>query len=103
MWELVKKTTEGYNKRFPGGDNPFMIVTRLAEECGEIAEQVNHFENTGIKQKKLGKPDSKKLAKEIKDIMNVAMQLAKHYAVEKQVEEAFEYSYKRMVAEGLVD
>ena len=39
----------------------------------------------------------------LKRIINVAMQLAKHYSAEKQVEEAFEYSYKRMVAEGLVD
>ena len=37
-WKLVKETTLGYNRIFPDGNGPFKAVTRLAEECGEIAE-----------------------------------------------------------------
>jgi NTP pyrophosphatase (non-canonical NTP hydrolase) len=32
-------------------------MTRLLEECGELAKEVNHFEGTGIKRQKYGEPD----------------------------------------------
>jgi NTP pyrophosphatase (non-canonical NTP hydrolase) len=35
--ERIKKINEGLRKRFPDGENPFQMVTRLAEECGELA------------------------------------------------------------------
>jgi hypothetical protein len=29
--------TGGYARRFPDGDEPFQMMTRLLEECGELA------------------------------------------------------------------
>jgi NTP pyrophosphatase (non-canonical NTP hydrolase) len=49
MIDKLYKIAEGLNVRFPDGNNPFMIVTRLAEECGEVATEVNHFEKKGVK------------------------------------------------------
>ncbi len=37
MWQKLQKINEGLNVRFPDCNNPFMIMTRLLEECGELA------------------------------------------------------------------
>jgi formate hydrogenlyase subunit 6/NADH:ubiquinone oxidoreductase subunit I len=42
-------------------------MARLLEERGELAEQVNHFEGTGVKRDKHGRPDKAKLAKEVQE------------------------------------
>lgn len=39
----------GMNRRFLDGNSPYQIMTRLFEECGEVASEVNHFENSGTK------------------------------------------------------
>jgi NTP pyrophosphatase (non-canonical NTP hydrolase) len=38
-------------------------MTRLLEESGELAQQVNHFEGAGVKREKYGEPDGKNLPK----------------------------------------
>jgi NTP pyrophosphatase (non-canonical NTP hydrolase) len=40
MLEKLFIITEDLTQRFPDGNNPFQIMTRLLEECGELAEQV---------------------------------------------------------------
>ncbi len=47
---------KGLNKKFPIGNEPFQITTRILEECGEVAKEVNHWENSGVKVKKYGEP-----------------------------------------------
>ncbi len=63
--EKLYKMVEGYFKRFPNGVEPYQMVTRLLEECGEVASEVNHFENSGIKKQKYGEPSKDSLAGEI--------------------------------------
>ena len=46
-------TLDGYNKKYPEGNTPFQIITRLCEEAGELASAVNHFEGSGAKVKNL--------------------------------------------------
>jgi NTP pyrophosphatase (non-canonical NTP hydrolase) len=65
MINKLYKIAEALNVKFPDGINPFMIVTRLAEECGEVAAKVNHFERKGVKVARHGEPDRKKFAKEL--------------------------------------
>jgi NTP pyrophosphatase (non-canonical NTP hydrolase) len=79
MMDKLYKIAEGLNARFPDGNDPFMIVTRLAEECGEVAAEVNHFERTGVKVDRRGAPDRHKLAKELQDVMRAVLQLALYY------------------------
>ncbi len=76
-----------------------MIVTRLAEECGEVAAEVNHFQGVGVKVEKLGAPDRTKLAKEIHQVMTVALQLSIYYGVQAELERSVDESYRRVVAE----
>ena len=43
LFEIVERL----NHRYPEGTTPFAIVTRLCEESGELAKEVNHLEGTG--------------------------------------------------------
>ena len=101
--ERIKKINEGLHKRFPKGNDPFQMITRLAEECGELAAQVNHFEDTGIKQQKHGEPDPIKLAKEVMDVLRCALQIATYYGIEAELETSINRSYEQMKVEGLIE
>ncbi len=90
------------SRRFPGTDEPFQIVTRLLEEGGELAEQVNHFEGSVTKRNKYGTPDKMKLAKEAMDVIRCALQVAIYYGIENELEATVEKSYQRAKAEGLI-
>lgn len=82
------------DQRF-GNTDPFQIITRLAEETGELAEQVNHFEDTGVKVKKLGRPNKESLANEVQDVIRAAMQIASHYEIEDAVFQSIDKSYEK--------
>jgi NTP pyrophosphatase (non-canonical NTP hydrolase) len=103
MIAKLYKIAEGLNNRFPNGNDPFMIVTRLAEECGEVAAEVNHFEGQGVKAEKRGPPDRKKLAKEIQDVIRSALHLAIYYGLQAELVASVDESYRRVVDEGLVE
>lgn len=91
---------QGLNHRFPKGNQPFRITTRLAEECGEVASEVLHMEGGEMKRLKHGEPDPEKLAGEIKNVLSVAMQLALYYGVEEAVASSIEASIGRLTREG---
>jgi len=91
------------NRRFPDGNDPFKIMTRLLEESGELAQQVNHFENAGIKRDKYGAPDRAHLTKEVMDVIRGALQVAIYYGIEAELEAMVEERYERARAEGLIE
>jgi len=89
--EIVKYLDE----RFPNGNEIFQRVSRLAEETGELAQMVNHMEGMGIKHEKYGMPDKEKLAKEVQDVIRAALGIAKHYQIEKLLEQSIHTAYKK--------
>lgn len=93
---------KGMNKRFPDGNSPYEIMTRLLEESGEVAAEVNHFENSGTKCLRNGAPSKEKLAGEVRDVLNAVMQLILYYGIEEEVNEAIETSINRLTAEGYI-
>jgi len=99
LYRMVK----GYFKRFPNGVEPFQMATRLLEECGEVASEVNHFENSGIKKLKHGEPNKQALADEIKQAMVALMQIAVYYSVQEELEKSIDNSLQRMKDENLID
>jgi len=101
--EKLYAITQGLNRRFPNGNDPYQIMTRLLEESGEVAQMVNHFEGTGIKREKYGVPDRSKMAKEIMDLLRCGLQVAIHYGLESELEETINKSYEKMRAEGLIE
>lgn len=74
--EKLYQLVQGYYKRYPEGVEPYQMVTRLLEECGEVASEVNHWQGSGIKRLKHGEPTKNKLADEIKQALVALMQIA---------------------------
>ena len=87
---VLYEVTDLYNARFPDGNDPFRILSRLSEELGEIAAEVNHLERTGAKVVKRGIPEPKKLGYEIVDLLHNALALARYYEIESVVDQAVE-------------
>ncbi len=101
--DKLPAVTLALNHRFPNSNVPFQIMTRLIEESGELAEQVNHFEGSETKREKYGEPDQAKMAKEVMDVMRCALQIAMYYGIENELEATIERSYQRARSEGLID
>lgn len=99
-FEKLNQITKGLNKKYPDGNSPFQIITRLTEECGELAEQVNHFEQTGIKKIKHGAPDKKCMAKEVQDVMRSALQIALYYDLDDDLQHSIDESYIKLEKTG---
>lgn len=102
MLEELLTMANGMNKRFPDGNKPYEIMTRLLEECGEIASEVNHLENSGTKVFRHGEASKEDLAGEIKDALNALMQLTIYYHVEEEVERSVEKAIQRLTGEGCI-
>lgn len=100
MLDNVLTMAKGMNNRFPDGNSPYEIMTRLMEECGEVAAEVNHFENSGTKRQRHGEPSKEKLAGEVRDVLNAVMQLVIYYDIQDEVNKAIEESINRLTAEG---
>ncbi len=101
--EKLYKMVQGYFKRYPKGVEPFQMVTRLLEECGEVASEVNLWEDSGIKRQKHGEPRKEDLAGEIKQAIVALMQIAVFYNVENELEESINKSLALMQDQGLLD
>ena len=97
------KQVEGYFKRFPEGIDPYQMVTRLLEECGEIAKEINHFEDSGIKNKKYGEPDKTQLANEIRQTIIAVLQIVVYYDVINELEKSIDDMIEKQTSEGLFD
>ena len=101
--ERFYKMVEASNKRFPEGVKPFQMATRLLEECGEIASEINLWEDSGIKRQKNGDPRKEDIANEIRQAMVELVKIARYYHVEDELEASIQTSLARSKAEGLID
>jgi NTP pyrophosphatase (non-canonical NTP hydrolase) len=95
-------TTDGYNKKYPKGNTPFQIITRLCEEAGELASEVNHFEGSGAKMQKHGLPEKTALAKEVQDVIRAALSVARYYGIEQELKDSIDQSYHTKINEGYI-
>lgn len=89
------------DRRF-SDQGPYQTMTRLLEECGELAQQVNHFEGAGVKYQKYGEPDKEHLVKEIQDVITCALQIMMHYQVEDEFETLAQNRLQRILDEGWI-
>jgi NTP pyrophosphatase (non-canonical NTP hydrolase) len=99
--EKLPALAEALHIRF-GGREPFQIVTRLLEECGELAQEVNHFEGGVTKLQKHGEPSKDKFAKEIMDVLRMVFQIVSYYELEAELDDVLEATYQRCLREGLI-
>lgn len=98
----LKAIVEALDRRFPDGNSAFQRVSRLAEECGELAAAVNHKENMGIKQQKHGQATDEHLVKELQDVLRATLGIARHYGLEDQLEQSIEDFYKAYQKDGFI-
>jgi NTP pyrophosphatase (non-canonical NTP hydrolase) len=103
MLQHLYEVACGLNRRFPDGQEPFKIITRLTEEAGELAAEINHFEDTGIKRLKHGEPDRAHLAKEVQDVLRAALSIVIYYGIEAELEQSIQASYASLLAEGWIE
>ncbi|MBQ9848039.1 MAG: hypothetical protein IJO64_03155 [Clostridia bacterium] len=101
--ERFYKMVEASNKKFPKGVEPFQMATRLLEECGEVASEINLWEDSGVKRMKHGEPKKEDLANELRQAIVELFKIAKYYGVEAELEDAIERSLARSKSEGLID
>lgn len=101
--ERFYKMAAAANKRFPGGVDPFQMATRLLEEAGEVAAEINLWENSGLKRKKHGEPKKENLANELRQAMTELIKIAMYYSVEDELEKSIGESLRRSETEGLLD
>ena len=101
--ERFYKMVEASNKRFPEGVKPFQMATCLLEECGEIASEINLWEDSGIKRQKHGDPKKEDIANEIRQAMVELVKIAHYYHVEEELETSIQTSLECSKAEGLID
>jgi len=94
---------EASNKRFPEGVNPYQMATRLLEECGEVAAEINHWESSGLKRQKRGEPSKENLANELRQTIVELFKIAVYYSVEDELDESIKQSLQRSKSEGLID
>lgn len=90
------------NRRFPGGLEPFKMTTRLMEECGELATEVQVWEDEGLKRSKHGEPDPDRTAKEIMDVLTAALTIADHYGLVGVLSARIERSIAISASEGIL-
>lgn len=86
-FEKLLAINQALQRTFPDGNSPYQIMTRLMEECGELAEQVHIFERDGVKPEKHGEPNPAKMTKEIQDVMICALQIAVYYDLVGELEQ----------------
>jgi len=83
-WKIFRKINAKLDEERSSGWNPFVMVTDILEEAGEMASVVKGLE--GFKPPE--KPKTKEmLAKELNDLLYSIFVLAEHYGV--NLEETF--------------
>jgi NTP pyrophosphatase (non-canonical NTP hydrolase) len=88
----------GFEKRC----EPFQIITRLLEECGELAQEVSHFEGSPTKLQKHGEPSQEKFAKEVLDVLRLVFQVVEYYDLEPALRQKIRETHQQCQTEGLL-
>ena len=97
LYSTLFQVVSMLDRKFPNGNDIFQRVSRLAEETGELAQAVNHREDTGIKRQKYGEPNVEHLAKEVQDVMRAAIGIARHYGIEVELERSIRSAHRRLL------
>ena len=92
--DKIRRINQHLEERFPKHNDPFHILARLMEECGELAEQVHLFEDVGVKRKKLGEPSRIALAKEAQDVLRAVLQLVDVYGASAELDQSIDRSFQ---------
>lgn len=101
-FDTFYKLVKGYTIKYPSGNDPFKITTRLLEEAGELAKEVNHHERTGVKIQKYGEPDRTHMAKEMHDVLRTVLTLTVYYNLTDELEKSIQETFDRFKEDGYI-
>jgi len=101
-FSALEAIVKALDERFPDGNSAFQRVSRLAEECGELAAAVNHKENMGIKKEKHGEANDDNLVKELQDVLRSTLGIARHYGLEERLEQSIQTFYQAYQRDGYI-
>ena len=65
------------------------------EECGEVAAEINLWEDSGLKRQKHGKPKKENIANEIRQAIAELVKIAVYYHVEEELDASIRQSIER--------
>ena len=91
---------EAQKRRFPDGLEPFKMLARLQEECGELATEVQIWEDEGLKRTKHGEPDRDRTAGEIVNVLTATLTIADHYDLLDAVAERVDLAITAALTDG---
>ena len=100
MIERLLLIVEAQKRRFPDGLDPFKMLARLQEECGELATEVQVWEDEGLKRAKHGEPDADRTAAEIVNVLTATLTIADHYELLDAVSKRVDLSVEVARADG---
>jgi len=92
---------KGRRKKFPQGNNPHIILARLLEEAGELAQTVNHYE--GISSKDRTKAEKTDIAKESVDVIQNVLALLIQYNLLEEFDHEVESSKQKLKEDGFLE
>jgi NTP pyrophosphatase (non-canonical NTP hydrolase) len=90
------------DRRWKGGQDPYKMVARLAEECGELSAEVQLWEGAVNKLQNRGRPVREHTAKEVMDVIRVALQICSYYGLERDLEVCISHALEFAVREGTI-
>lgn len=87
-----------YARKFPEGDSALGYLSRLTEELGEIAVEVQRLEGAPAKIAKHGRGNLPDLASEVEDLIHTALGLIQHYRAEAEFDDVVATQHRRIFA-----
>ena len=81
LFSLLVATSQQLTVKYPKKYGAYERVAQLAEETGEVAEQINIWAGTGLKRQKHGEFNPHNLALELADVMRVAVGIALEFGI----------------------
>lgn len=94
---------EAQSRRFPKGDEPFQITSRLLEECGEVAWELNHYPRKNISIERNSKDNKGNLVTETYQAMTVLGQLLQYFDLTDDFVNKIEVVYKEFQDKGYIN
>lgn len=86
-----------YARKFPEGDTPLGYLSRLTEELGEIAVEVQRLEGAPAKIAKHGTGSLTDLASEVEDLIHTALGLIRHYNAEAELDAVLAGQHRKII------
>lgn len=99
----ISLIAQAQSKRFPNGDEPFKIMSRLLEECGEVSWELNHYERANVSVERNCKDNKENIVNEAFQVVMVLNQLLQYFDLSEDFVNKIEMVYKEFQDKGYIN